>query len=999
MHVELDSITNQCAADLNEPSVNVERSSRCGGLFGALGRGVNMLDDLDVRTEKRSCKVIQNADLSDNSDDFVTPREMFGESTPYVEGKCSIEEQDCKLGREIAVNAYNGDTNEVIVQRSFRQVCAENKKEKTQNKRNLALKKGTTLVERGLKIDSPRSKIKKKAARTYHRYIQKKFSPSIMTDVIVNLSVPQIQWVTSTGFGGLLYFRMLSYTHKLGYNVVEAFNGPACSLKVKAGTITITESIVHSVMGLPIGNEAVVCNEDKEAYSVWAKQFPGCKSSEITPLKVRDKILENPNADMYFKWNFLIMMYNFFIESNQNRFLVRDVLRFSGDIEDCKKYNWCGLMIEKLKETHSYWAKDTKRNFAGPLPFLIYLYVSKVKKKGITFVATSYPTYRGWSDMLLRERQKYDLKKECFGEGELVKFDNVKADQYLEDTRAGQDCADGTEMTLLDIVVRDEIHNKEEDCVNSRYMVTNDKLNDDDACEFLILDIVHNGDQQNKGEVVVDVMAMDYEAQVSDIGVHGVTNTQACVDEEIEHHFEEDLYMLRFEKNLIDLKEVYDKCLNNCEVAFALYPENGKLAELNEKYSYFFKMFRDSIPMSKVLCVGKVDDNDMPKLGEAVEEEFIPNFSLGLSQMTPKNLCAELDGISNSPLIGQFGRTGYSGKGKEMVEEGFNVMGERHEVEKKENYFVEIMRPRRGIKASQFCRSPYVSRVVDVSTHQITTEESNIWELLFQSKNDINEHLFEWNNRMCTRGHFQSMQENNMMESTVIDTWSYLLNENELLRDDCSPLRLFMTSETTYGPLRMEVGEGGTHDKMERNAAFHDNMDIVVQMVCDMHNKNYEVKDFEMFVFPIYSSAHHYIISYNMKKPQLHIIDNIFHTGGVEENYGDLPAILHECFCDWISIYNLPKEREIINLEPKIVRMAWQTLTNSVDCGVFVMRHMETYMGKLYKWKVGLRPEKDNQKPLLNKLRIIYCHRILTWAKNCKRAGILEGAVKLGKGK
>lgn len=59
------------------------------------------------------------------------------------------------------------------------------------------------------------------------------------------------------------------------------------------------------------------------------------------------------------------------------------------------------------------------------------------------------------------------------------------------------------------------------------------------------------------------------------------------------------------------------------------------------------------------------------------------------------------------------------------------------------------------------------------------------------------ETLFEWNNRMCTRGHFQSMQENTMIEATFIDTWSYLLNENELLRDDSSPLRLFMISETT----------------------------------------------------------------------------------------------------------------------------------------------------------------------------------------------------------
>lgn len=66
----------------------------------------------------------------------------------------------------------------------------------------------------------------------------------------------------------------------------------------------------------------------------------------------------------------------------------------------------------------------------------------------------------------------------------------------------------------------------------------------------------------------------------------------------------------------------------------------------------------------------------------------------------------------------------------------------------------------------------------------------------------------------------------------------------------------------------------------------------------------------------------------------------------------------HECFCHWLLIYNVPKESEIINLQPRIVRMGWQTLTNGVDCGVFAMRHMETYMGNLFTWKVRLRPEK-----------------------------------------
>lgn len=236
------------------------------------------------------------------------------------------------------------------------------------------LKMGKKLVGRGKKGRTPTTKTRKKYVRRYHRYIQKKFSPSIMSDVILNLSETQKKWVSMIGFGALLDFRMLCYTHNLGYIVVEAFNGASCSLVLQAGNINITDSIVHSVIGLPNGIEVIKFSKDRAAYSDWGQQFPGCKSSEITPSMVRNKILESPRADENLKWNFMILMYNFFIESNQNNFLTRDVLRFSGDIENCGKYNWCQLMIEKLKETHSYWAEDTKRNFAGPLPFLIVSY-------------------------------------------------------------------------------------------------------------------------------------------------------------------------------------------------------------------------------------------------------------------------------------------------------------------------------------------------------------------------------------------------------------------------------------------------------------------------------------------------------------------------------------------------------------------------------------------------------------------------------------------------
>lgn len=118
-----------------------------------------------------------------------------------------------------------------------------------------------------------------------------------------------------------------------------------------------------------------------------------------------------------------------------------------------------------------------------------------------------------------------------------------------------------------------------------------------------------------------------------------------------------------------------------------------------------------------------------------------------------------------------------------------------------------------------------------------------------------------------------------------------------------------------------------------------------------------------------------------------------------EETYGDLPARLHECFCQFVECYNLPNFYEIKKLEPVVVPMLWQTVNNSTDCGIFVMRHMETYMGNANKFQSGLGTEMDNQKALLNKLRVIYCHHILTWAGNQKRDRVLDGIAQVDRSK
>ncbi|KAK9697834.1 hypothetical protein RND81_08G064400 [Saponaria officinalis] len=63
------------------------------------------------------------------------------------------------------------------------------------------------------------------------------------------------------------------------------------------------------------------------------------------------------------------------------------------------------------------------------------------------------------------------------------------------------------------------------------------------------------------------------------------------------------------------------------------------------------------------------------------------------------------------------------------------------------------------------------------------------------------------------------------------------------------------------------------------------------------------------------------------------------------------------------------KGEAVHGLESVVVKMSWRSTTNVDDCGVYTMRHMETFKGDP-KWVCGL---KKNDVATLEKLRLSYC--------------------------
>ncbi|XP_020255358.1 uncharacterized protein LOC109832389 [Asparagus officinalis] len=141
--------------------------------------------------------------------------------------------------------------------------------------------------------------------------------------------------------------------------------------------------------------------------------------------------------------------------------------------------------------------------------------------------------------------------------------------------------------------------------------------------------------------------------------------------------------------------------------------------------------------------------------------------------------------------------------------------------------------------------------------------------------------------------------------------------------------------------------------------------------------------EIDMVFFPINAFEHFYIVCYGLKNPSMELIDNSKNCPDYKEKYQGRPEGLHQNFVRYLADKKHHKASEINTLTPDRLEMEWRTAENKFDCGIFVMRHMETYMGGgTANWNSGFHREGERLKNQLHRLRSIYCCQILTEPTN-----------------
>jgi len=113
-------------------------------------------------------------------------------------------------------------------------------------------------------------------------------------------------------------------------------------------------------------------------------------------------------------------------------------------------------------------------------------------------------------------------------------------------------------------------------------------------------------------------------------------------------------------------------------------------------------------------------------------------------------------------------------------------------------------------------------------------------------------------------------------------------------------------------------------------------------------------------------------------------------------------VLQRNAFTGYLEYVSHPSASKIKHAKPVRMEFPWTTLQNVVDCGVFLMRHMETYKGtSVREWECGLSTEKNvkgdasnKQKRELDDLRHKYVAKILLSDVNTSRETIENEAKK-----
>ncbi|XP_019150116.1 PREDICTED: uncharacterized protein LOC109146919 [Ipomoea nil] len=144
-----------------------------------------------------------------------------------------------------------------------------------------------------------------------------------------------------------------------------------------------------------------------------------------------------------------------------------------------------------------------------------------------------------------------------------------------------------------------------------------------------------------------------------------------------------------------------------------------------------------------------------------------------------------------------------------------------------------------------------------------------------------------------------------------------------------------------------------------------------------------DICEVDMLFFPILRRGHYFLLCLDFPRFRYEIIDNDSNPKAKALKYGDCIEDLLGMLSKFFEVISPPRSTACVCVESKRLQMPWRDSKNKVDCGVFLMRHMESYVGQRVRdWECGLLKGDTHS---LHKLRLRYMSEIVISVHNVHR--------------
>ncbi|KAM0018076.1 putative papain-like cysteine peptidase superfamily [Helianthus debilis subsp. tardiflorus] len=330
--------------------------------------------------------------------------------------------------------------------------------------------------------------------------------------------------------------------------------------------------------------------------------------------------------------------------------------------------------------------------------------------------------------------------------------------------------------------------------------------------------------------------------------------------------------------------------------------------------------------------------------------------------------------------------------------------------------------PFREKVAAEPNRSPYYIRTVDMG-QPITKKETNLWDYIHADESPMHllsgfcrrKRAMEANMReqgsssvadvdspihmsvellfrspthvQASRSMFKSLNVGNEVSDGIIDCWAEVLNFQEKRKSREAYSRQFFGTKVVF-PWMLTTDEGGVEARMHKFRLGIKGAVNRVDCVPDFRNQ-------DIVFFPILEHKHFYLVVFELRDPGIYVIDNDKARQGqlIEDSvyylHKDTAYKIKDMFVQYLWEVGNPRADDIEYCNIQRMPVPWATTANTTDYGIFLMRHMECYMGKNQSFNCGFSTSGARKMAEVRKLRKRYAAHIL-----CSEVNVLLPKIK-----